>query len=149
MPFSAPPAHFPDGEVADYLERYAERFDLPVRLRTRVDALAWDGERYVATAGDRRFEADSVVVATGPFQRPRVAAGAAQLAPESRSCTRANTMARSRSPTAGARVGAGNSGAQIALELARHRDVCWPAVTRAACRAGCWDATSSTGAGRS
>src|SRR3954451_21147754 len=41
MPFPAPPAHFPDkDEVADYLERYAERFDLPVRLGTCVDSLS-------------------------------------------------------------------------------------------------------------
>src|SRR3712207_6554784 len=73
MPFPAPPMHLPDkDEVADYLERYAERFDLPVRLDTRVDTLGWGGERYVLRTADRRFEADNVVVTTGPFQRPKV-----------------------------------------------------------------------------
>src|SRR5688500_9781506 len=85
MPFPAPPTHLPDkDEVADYLERYAERFDLPVRLETRVDSLGWDGERYVVHADGARFEADNVVVATGPFQRPRVPELAGQLAPEIR-----------------------------------------------------------------
>ena len=80
MPFPAPPAHLPDKEeVADYLERYAERFDLPVRLETPVESLAWDGERYVIEARGTRFEADNVVVATGPFQRPRIPALSAQL----------------------------------------------------------------------
>ena len=48
MPFPAPADHLADkDEVADYLERYAERHDLPVRLATRVSRLAWNGERYV------------------------------------------------------------------------------------------------------
>src|SRR4051812_46881834 len=35
MPFPAPPRHLADkDEMADYLERYAERFDLPIRLGT-------------------------------------------------------------------------------------------------------------------
>ena len=65
--FPAPPSHLPDkDEVADYLERYVERFDLPVRHDTRVESLGWDGERYVAHTGDTRFEADNVVVAPCP-----------------------------------------------------------------------------------
>jgi putative flavoprotein involved in K+ transport len=41
-PFPAPPGHLADkDEVADYLERYAERHDLPVRLGARVRGLSW------------------------------------------------------------------------------------------------------------
>jgi putative flavoprotein involved in K+ transport len=110
--------------VADYLERYAERFDLPVLHDSRVDALGWDGERYVLRAGDRRFEADNVVVATGAFQRPRVPAIAARLSPEIHQLH----SSEYRSPFALPEgpvlvVGAGNSGAQIALELSRFRKV--------------------------
>src|SRR6478672_7434333 len=55
MPFPAPPTHLPDkDEVADYLARYAERFDLPVRARTRVDTLSWDGARHVVRANGAR-----------------------------------------------------------------------------------------------
>jgi putative flavoprotein involved in K+ transport len=125
MPFPAPPTHLPDkDEVADYLERYAERFDLPVRLETRVDALAWDGERYVVHADGARFEADNVVVATGPFQRPRVPELAGQLAPEIRQLHSSQYRSPFDLPDGPALVvGAGNSGAQIALELARFRKV--------------------------
>ena len=62
-------------EMADYLEAYAERFDLPVLTGTGVDTLTKEDGRYVASAGGRRFEAGSVVVATGVFQttaRPRL-----------------------------------------------------------------------------
>ena len=125
MPFPAPPDHLPDkDEVADYLERYAERFDLPVRLDTRVDSLAWDGERWVATAGARRFEADSVVVATGAFHRPRVPAVAARLSPAIHQLHSSAYASPFDLPDGPALVvGAGNSGAQIALELARYRTV--------------------------
>jgi putative flavoprotein involved in K+ transport len=121
MPFPAPPSHLPDkDEVADYLERYAERFDLPVRLGAGVESLARRGARYVVRAGARMYEADNVVVATGPFQRPRIPALAAQLAPAIRqlhSSEYRNPLALPEGPALV--VGAGNSGAQIALELAR------------------------------
>jgi putative flavoprotein involved in K+ transport len=125
MPFPAPPAHLPDkDEVADYLERYAERLDLPVRLQSRVESLAWDGERYVVSAGGVRLEADNVIVATGPFQRPRIPALAGQLAPEIRQLHSSEYRSPFHLPDGPALVvGAGNSGAQIALELARFRKV--------------------------
>jgi putative flavoprotein involved in K+ transport len=125
MPFPAPPNHLPDkDEVADYLERYAARFDLPVRLGTRVDSLGWDGERYAAHADGARFEADNVVVATGPFQRPRVPAVAEQLTSEMHQLHSSAYRSPFDLPDGPALVvGAGNSGAQIALELARFRKV--------------------------
>lgn len=125
MPFPAPPAHLPDkDEVADYLERYAERFDLPVRQNTRVDALAWDGERYALRAGGVRFEADNVVVATGPFQSPHVPPVAERLAPAIHQLHSSRYRSPFDLPDGPALVvGAGNSGAQIALELARFRKV--------------------------
>src|ERR671939_346608 len=51
MPFPAQPMHLADkDEVADYLEKYADRHDLPVRLRTRVNALTWNGEHFALRA---------------------------------------------------------------------------------------------------
>src|SRR3712207_546662 len=82
MPFPAAPVHLPDkDEVADYLERYAERFDLPLRMGTRVDGMAWGGERWTIRTPARRLEARNVVVATGAFHRPKVPAFAARLDP--------------------------------------------------------------------
>jgi putative flavoprotein involved in K+ transport len=125
MPFPAPSAHLPNkDEVADYLERYAERFDLPVRGGARVERLGWNGERYELRAGPHRLEAASVVVATGPFQRPRVPAVAARLAPEVHQRHSSDYHGPFDLPAGPALVvGAGNSGAQIALELSRYRPV--------------------------
>src|SRR5262245_50196483 len=72
MPFPAPPFSFPTkDEMADYLERYAARFDLPVRTGVKVDRLTREGRFYVLTAGGRRFEAEHVVVAMANYQVPR------------------------------------------------------------------------------
>jgi putative flavoprotein involved in K+ transport len=125
MPFPAPPTHLPDkDEVADYLERYAERFDMPVRLDTRVDSLSWDGERFVLRAGGSTIEANNVVVATGPFQRPYIPAIASSIAPSIHQIHSSEYVSPFDLPDGPVLVvGAGNSGAQIALELARFRKV--------------------------
>jgi putative flavoprotein involved in K+ transport len=50
--FPAPAWSFPTKDaMADYLEAYAARFDLPVRTGVRVDRLSRDGDRYVVAAG--------------------------------------------------------------------------------------------------
>jgi glycine/D-amino acid oxidase-like deaminating enzyme len=77
--FPAPARSFPTKEeVADYLEAYAARFELPVRSGVHVEGVSKKGNRYFITAGDR-FEADHVVVATGAYRTPRVPAFAREL----------------------------------------------------------------------
>jgi putative flavoprotein involved in K+ transport len=124
MPFPAPPFSFPTkDEMADYLEAYAQRFDLPVRTNVRVDRLSRDGARYIVDAGSRRFEADHVVVAMATYQAGRVPAFAQALDPgivqlHSNEYRNPGQL----SPGDVLVVGAGNSGADIALDVARsHR----------------------------
>ena len=125
MPFPATPGHFPDkDEVADYLERYAERFDLPVRSGTLAESLAHDGDRWVLRTSRGTLEANNVIVATGPFQRPKIPALAAQLdagIDQRHSSAYCSPFDLPDGPVLV--VGAGNSGAQITLDLARHREV--------------------------
>ena len=121
MPFPAPPHSFPTkDEMADYLESYAARFALPVRTGTRVERVTREGDHYVVTAGDRRYEADNVVVAMASFQRRRVPAFAAELDPDivqlHSEDYRNPAQLRDGDVLI---VGAGNSGAEIAVELAR------------------------------
>jgi putative flavoprotein involved in K+ transport len=124
LPFPAPPNTFPTkDEMADYLETYAGTFELPVLTGIAVDRLTKVGERYHLEAGDRRFEASNVVVAIGTYQRPKVPAWAIELSPgivqfHSVDYRRPDQL----QPGDVLLVGAGNSGSEIATELARdHR----------------------------
>ncbi len=125
MSFHAPPNHLADkDEVAAYLERYAEHFDLPVRLNTCVQTLTRCGDHFRVTVDGMMLEADNVVVATGAFQRPKVPALAAKMSPDVvqlHSSAYRSPFDLPEGPTLV--VGAGNSGAQIAIELAKHRKV--------------------------
>jgi putative flavoprotein involved in K+ transport len=125
MAFPAPGWTFPTkDETADYLERYAERFDLPVRSSTRAESLVRDGERWVLRTSRGTLQADNVVVATGPFQRPRVPDLSARLSPEIHQLHSSEYHSPFDLPDGPVLVvGAGNSGAQIALELASDRTV--------------------------
>ena len=125
MPFPACSDHLPDkDEVADYLERYAERFDLPVRSGTRAESLTHDGERWILRTSRGTLEANDVVVATGPFQRPKLPPVATRLDGGIHQLHSSEYRSPFDLPDGPVLVvGAGNSGAQIALELARHRPV--------------------------
>lgn len=120
MAFPARRGHFPTkDEMADYLEAYAARFELSVQLGVWVDELTRDGDRYLVRAGARRLEADHVVVATGAYATPKVPAFASRLDP---AITEFHSV-EYRNPSqlregAVLVVGAGNSGAEIARELA-------------------------------
>jgi putative flavoprotein involved in K+ transport len=112
-------------EMADYLEAYARHFELPVRTATSVETLSRDGERYVLTAGDRAFEADNVVVATGVMQKPFVPTFAAELDPRIRQLHSSDYRRLSQLQDGAVLVvGASHSGSDIAYETAaRHRTI--------------------------
>jgi putative flavoprotein involved in K+ transport len=117
-PFPGDAHSFPTkDEVADYLEAYAARFDLPVRTGVSVNRLTMEGDRFVVVAGDHRFEAEQVVVATGAYQTPSVPAFASELDPTIVQMHSTAYRDPSRLRDGGVLVvGAGNSGAEIALE---------------------------------
>jgi putative flavoprotein involved in K+ transport len=120
-PFPAPAWSFPTkDELADYLEDYVEHFRLPVRTSVEVERVWKADGRFVVSAGDSVFEAANVIVATGAHQIPRVPAFAAELDPR---IVRLHSSAY-RNPSQLQSgdvllVGAGNSGAEIALELSQ------------------------------
>ena len=120
MPFPGPGHSFSTkDEVADYLETYAVRFRLPVRTGVRVKRLSRNGARFLVDAGHRRFEADNVVVAMGSYQLPRLPVFAASLDPDIVQLHSAayRNVAQLREGRVLV-VGVGNSGAEIALDVA-------------------------------
>ena len=123
--FPGDPEHFPGkDEVADYLERYASAVDLPVRLRRRVTSLGTDGSGYRAETDSGAFDAEQVIVTTGAYQRPHVPGLAADLSEEVTQLHSADYRNPDQLPAGDALViGAANSGAQIAEDLAPTRRV--------------------------
>lgn len=124
MPYPAPRHSFPTkDEFADYLAAYAERFALPVRTGVRVERVTKNGNGYRVEAGHRTWEAENVVVATGSYQRPWRPPFAGELDPEIvqlHSADYRNPTQLRDGPVLV--VGAGNSGAEIALDVAgRHQ----------------------------
>ena len=115
---------YPSGqEVLAYLRHYAAHFDLPLRLGTAAKRLSHDGTAFVIELDGGHVTADQVVLATGPFQQPRVPAIADQLAPEvaqmhSTAYRRPSDLPAGRTLV----VGGGNTGYQIAHELANSRE---------------------------
>jgi putative flavoprotein involved in K+ transport len=105
-------------ELADYLEAYAETFDLPIELETRVTGLGRADGRYrlETSAGDRA--ADQVVVATGAHSSPWRPAFADELDDDVFACHSSGYRNPDQLHDGDVLVvGAGNSGTQIATEL--------------------------------
>ena len=129
---SLPGMHFPGpdwalpskDEFADYLESYAARFELPIWTGVRVGHLTRSGSRFVATAADRRLKADNVVVAMSSWQRPRVPDFASDLDPAILQFHVVDYRNPEQLQDGDVLVvGAGNSGAEIAMDLAPTRRV--------------------------
>jgi len=122
-PFPGDPDRYPTrDEVVAYLTGYAA--ELPVEYGSRVRALRRDGEGFRLDLDDRIVEARQVVVATGPFQVPRMPAVASALAPEVRALHSSFYRRPADLPEGPVLVvGGGNTGFQIAEELAATREV--------------------------
>jgi putative flavoprotein involved in K+ transport len=133
LAFPAPVDTYPTKDpVADYLQAYAAAFDLPVRLNAKATELRRlkDGSFEVHTA-DASYQARQVVVATGPFQVPFVPPPAAKLDPSVTQLHSADYRTPQALPEGPVLVvGGGNSGFQIAEELAATRRVDLSIVTK-------------------
>jgi putative flavoprotein involved in K+ transport len=112
-------------DMADYLETYAERFELPVRTGIAVDRLSKVNGRFVVSAGNLRLEAENVIVATGACQIPAIPAFARELDPRILQIHSGEYRNPSQLQEGDVLlVGAANSGAEISIELAHsHRCV--------------------------
>jgi putative flavoprotein involved in K+ transport len=126
-PFSKPGDYFPTkNEVADYLEEYARQFNLPVRHGVKVGNLSGNDHGYHITAGASRFFTTNVIIATGPYQLPNVPKYAGKLDSAifqlHSSEYRNPEQIQSKSVLI---VGAGNSGAEIAIELGKAGKQVW------------------------
>jgi putative flavoprotein involved in K+ transport len=106
-------------DMVSYFEAYARQIAAPMRCGVEVKALHKTDDGFRAETTDGVIEAENVVVATGPFQRPLIPA----IVPQDAGISQIHSYAY-KNPNqlpAGAVlvVGAGSSGVQIADELQR------------------------------
>jgi putative flavoprotein involved in K+ transport len=108
-------------QVVDYLQGYARSFQAPVREGVEVRALhAAPGGGYRLDTGDGELHADSVVVATGPFQAPRLPEWSARLPADVVQVHSSGYRSPAGLPAGAVLVvGSGPSGQQIAEDLLR------------------------------
>ncbi len=108
-------------EMADYLEAYAKKFQLPLHSGLKVDRLTKNNGRFEIRAGNRIFESKNVVVAMTNYQNAKVPEFATNLKPSilqlhSKEYRNPSQLKKGKTLV----VGAGNSGADIALDVVKH-----------------------------
>jgi len=121
MPFPGKAWAWPTGrEMADYLEAYARRFELPVRSGVRVDRVEPVGGGFIVSTSDGgRLASRQVVVASGPFRAPFVPEIASRLDPAIHQLHSHDYRDPRQLPDGPVLVvGLSHSGADIAFELA-------------------------------
>lgn len=125
MAFPSPKDTYPSkDDVASYLQGYVSGYDLPVRLDAKVTSLAQRDGSYVVATANNELTAGQVVVATGPFQVPFVPPIADGLHATVMQIHSADYRNPTQLPEGRVLVvGGGNSGFQIATELAATRKV--------------------------
>lgn len=107
------------GHVVDYLAHYEKHYDLPVRHGVRVHAVRRDADRLLVESDSGTWRAGAVISATGTWSRPFLPAVPGRSTFAGRQLRTVNY--RRPADFAGQRVvvvGGGNSGAQIAADLA-------------------------------
>ena len=116
-----PDAFASKDQVADYFEAYAKAFNAPIRTGVEVHRVQRNADRpgFTVTTSEGVIEAQHVVVATGPFQRPVIPPIAAQAGAISQIHSADYRNPQQLPEGAVLVVGAGSSGVQIADELQR------------------------------
>jgi putative flavoprotein involved in K+ transport len=126
LPLPGDPDGYPTkDEAADYLERYAHHFDLPVSTETGIRSLTRvNGGFRARTDAGEIIDARAVVLATGAFQRPAIPAVSRRLSPDVMQLTPESYKRPAQIPLGRVLVvGDGASGRQIAAELTATHEV--------------------------
>jgi putative flavoprotein involved in K+ transport len=120
LPFPGDPEHYPGKDaVADYLENYARAHELPIRHDARVTSLERSDGGYRAATGPGEYEAAQVIISAGAYQQPYTPPLSDKLGTQVTQLHSARYRNPGQIPTREVLVvGAANSGAQIAEDLA-------------------------------
>ena len=121
VPFPAPRGTFPTkDQIADYLEAYTRRFTFPIRLGVSVTRLIRNHAGYEIISSAGKLVSDRVIVATGTNPVLRVPTFASELDPRILQMHSSQYHNPASLPPGDVLVvGAGTSGVEIAIELAK------------------------------
>lgn len=119
----------PDGfptkdEVADYLEQYVHKFQLPVELQVTVNRVTASQTGFHLNTSVGTYKAKQVIIASGAFHKPYMPSFADEASSTFRLHTSEYTSPNQIVGDHVLVVGGGNSGAQIAAELSNFKKVC-------------------------
>ncbi len=110
-------------EVVDYLKKYVETYTFPIHLNEEVINVAKENDEFLIETNQREYKAKNVIVATGPFQTPKIPNFSKELSTNvlqlhSSQYKNSNQLVEGNVLV----VGGGNSGAQIAVELSKVKE---------------------------
>ena len=109
-------------EVADYLEKYTEKFKLPVRMGEKVNHLSGMQPGFELATDKGILKCKRVIVATGTNPQPRIPEFAKDLDKNIHQIHSSQYLNPDSLPKGSVLVvGAGTSGVEIAIELAKSR----------------------------
>ncbi|EDZ53316.1 conserved hypothetical protein [Bacillus cereus AH1134] len=111
-------------EIATYLEEYARHFQLPVQLQTEVLKIKKEKEIFELHTPTEVLQTKKVIIASGGFQQPFIPSVSANLSSHIFQIHSSQYKSSPQIPQGKVLVvGGGNSGMQIAVELAKTHEV--------------------------
>ncbi len=115
-----PDGYMPKDEIVAYLERYVEKFNLPVQFSTPVLEVVplEDNKGYQVKTSGETIQAKNVVMATGSFQKPKIPTFSANIPADVLQLHSGHYRNPSQLPDGAVLIiGAAQSGMQIGEEL--------------------------------
>ncbi|MEI4621637.1 NAD(P)-binding domain-containing protein [Bacillus pfraonensis] len=111
-------------EIANYLEAYTKQFSIPVRLNMNVSKIRKQGKGFEVYTPKEILQSKRVIIASGAFQRPFIPSVSQNLSNDIFQIHSSQYQSPKQIPEGSVLVvGGGNSGTQIAVEIAQSRDV--------------------------
>ncbi|MEC3630556.1 NAD(P)/FAD-dependent oxidoreductase [Bacillus velezensis] len=109
-------------EIAAYLKKYVERFEIPIQLRTEVISVQKLNNYFLIKTNREEYQTKNLVMAAGPFHTPNIPSISKDVAGHIRQLHSSQYKhSKQLEPGNVLVVGGGNSGAQIAVELSKER----------------------------
>ncbi|MFB1100437.1 flavin-containing monooxygenase [Terribacillus sp. JSM ZJ617] len=117
------PNGFPSkDEISQYLKDYALSFNLPIKHNTNVTNVQKKKNIYYVSTEHMEYKAENIIIATGPFQKPRTPDFSNNLSKEIVQLHSSEYQNPSQLKEGNVLVvGGGNSGSQIAVEISREK----------------------------